>query len=65
MTTNGDTSACQVAQPCADHPQEALGFVAVSSILVITPIPDTINKKSHTTQIDWSRMTIYKELLHL
>jgi hypothetical protein len=47
------------------HPQEALGFIAVSSILVITPIPDIINKKSQTTQIDWSMMTIYKELLHL
>jgi hypothetical protein len=42
------------------HPQEALGFGATSSILVITPILDITNKKSHTTQIDWSRMTIYK-----
>jgi hypothetical protein len=49
---------------CA-HTQKAPGFVVVSSILVITPILDVINKKSHTTQIDWSRMTIYKELLHL
>jgi hypothetical protein len=63
MTTNGDTSACQVAQPCADHPQEALGF-GESSILVITPIPDITNKKSHATQMNWARVTIYKEILH-
>jgi hypothetical protein len=42
------------------YPQEALGFSATSSILVITPIPDITNKESHTTQIDWSRMTRYK-----
>jgi hypothetical protein len=42
------------------HPQEALGFIAVSSIKVITPLPDMTNKESHTTQIDWSRMTRYK-----
>jgi hypothetical protein len=42
------------------YPQEALCFGAASSILVITPIPDITNKKSHTTQIDWSRMIIYK-----
>jgi hypothetical protein len=42
------------------YPQEALGFGSTSSILVITPIPDITNKKSHTTQIDWSRMTIKK-----
>jgi hypothetical protein len=47
------------------HPQEALGFGAASSILVITPILDITNKKSHTTQIDWSRVIIYKEILHL
>jgi hypothetical protein len=34
------------------HPQEALGFIVASSILVITPIPDVTNKKSHMTQID-------------
>jgi hypothetical protein len=34
------------------HPQEALGFIAVSSILVITPLPDVTNKKSHTTPMD-------------
>jgi hypothetical protein len=42
------------------YPQEALGFGATSSILVITPIPDITNKESHTTQIEWSRMTRYK-----
>jgi hypothetical protein len=52
MTTNYDTSACQVAQPCVDHPQEALGFVAAPSVLVITPLPDVTNKKSHTVQMD-------------
>jgi hypothetical protein len=52
MTTNCDTSACQVAQPCVDHPHEALGFVAAPSVLVITPLPNITNKKSHATQID-------------
>jgi hypothetical protein len=42
------------------HPQEALGFSAVTPILVIPPLPDITNKKSHTTQIDGLRMTIYK-----
>ena len=42
------------------YPQEALSFGAASSILVITPILDITNKKSHTTQIDGLRMTIYK-----
>ena len=60
MTTNCDTCACQVAQPCVDHPQEALVFVAAPSILVITPLLDVTNKKSHMTQIDWAMMTIYK-----
>jgi hypothetical protein len=60
MTTNGDTSACQVAQPCVDHPQEALGFIAVPSVLVITPLPDVTNKKSCATPMDWARVTIYK-----
>jgi hypothetical protein len=45
--------------------QEALGFVAAPSILVITPLPDVINKKSHAAQIYWARMTIYKKRLHL
>jgi hypothetical protein len=65
MTTNGDTSVCQVAQPCADHPQEAFGFSVVPPILVITPLPDVTNKKSHATPMDWARVTIYKEILHL
>ena len=52
MTTNGDTSACQVAQPCADHPKEALDFIAVPPILVITPLPDVTNKKSHAIQMN-------------
>ena len=63
MTTNCDTSACQVAQPCADHPQEALGFIAVPSVLVITPLSDITNKKSHATPMNWARMTMYKETL--
>jgi hypothetical protein len=65
MTANGDTNACQVAQPCVDHPQEALGFVMAPSVLVITPLPDITNNKSHATQMDWARMTIYKKKLHL
>jgi hypothetical protein len=36
---------------CA-HTQKALGFVATSSILVITPLPDETNKRSHAAQID-------------
>jgi hypothetical protein len=52
MTTKCDTSACQVAHPCVDRPQEALGFVAAPSILVTTPLPDVTNKKSRTTQMD-------------
>jgi hypothetical protein len=44
------------------HPQEALGFIAVSSILVITP--DITNKKSRVTLMDWVRVTIYKEILY-
>ena len=47
------------------YPQEALGFGVASSILVITPLPDITNKKSRTTQIDWARVIIYKEILHL
>ena len=52
MTANGDTNACQVAQPCVDHPQEALGFVAAPSVLIIIALPDITNKKSHVIQID-------------
>ena len=63
MTANGDTNACQVVQPCVDHPPEALGFIVAPSALVITPLPDVTNKKSHTTQLYWSRVTIYKETL--
>jgi hypothetical protein len=33
------------------HPPEALGFNAVSPILVITPLPGITNKKSHATPI--------------
>jgi hypothetical protein len=36
---------------CA-HTQKAPGFIAVSSILVITPIPDITNKKSHASPIN-------------
>jgi hypothetical protein len=60
MTINRDTSVCRATQPCVDHPQEALGFVAAPSVLVITPLPDVTNKKSHAAQIDWVRMAIYK-----
>jgi hypothetical protein len=65
MTANGDTNACQVAQPCVDHPPEALGFIVAPSALVITPLPDVTNKKSYATPIDWARVTIYIEILHL
>jgi hypothetical protein len=47
---------------CA-HSQEALGFVAAPSVLVITPLPDVINKKFPMAQIYWARVTIYKETL--
>jgi hypothetical protein len=46
------------------HPQEALGFIAVSSSKVITPLPDITNKKSRVTLMDWVRVTIYKEILY-
>jgi hypothetical protein len=65
MTTNGDTSACRAAQPCVDRRQEALGFVAAPSVLVITPVSDITNNKSRTTQIDLARVIIYKDILHL
>ena len=65
MTTNCDTSACQVAHPCLDRPHEALGFVVAPLVLVITPLSDITNKKSHATQMNWARVTMYKEILHL
>jgi hypothetical protein len=46
------------------HPQEALGFIAVPSVLVITPLLDVTNKKSRVTLMDWVRVTVYKEILH-
>jgi hypothetical protein len=46
------------------HPQETLGFIAVPSVLVITPLLDVTNEKSRVTLIDWARVTIYKEILH-
>jgi hypothetical protein len=46
------------------HPQEALGFIAVPSVLVITPLLDVTNKKSRVTLMDWVRVTIYKEILY-
>jgi hypothetical protein len=52
MNNNRDTSVCRAAQLCVDHLQEALGFVTAPSVLVIIPLPDITNKKSHTTQID-------------
>jgi hypothetical protein len=65
MTTNCDTSTCQVAQPCVDHPQEALGFVAAPSVLVITPLPDVTNKKSHTLTNRLSQDDNIQKRLHL
>ena len=62
MTTNCDTSVCRVVQPCA-HTQKALGFVTSPLVLVITPLSDITNKKSHATPMDWARVTIYKETL--
>jgi hypothetical protein len=47
------------------HPQEALGFIAVPSVLVITPLPDITNKQSHATPMNWARVTMYEEILHL
>jgi hypothetical protein len=47
------------------HPQKDLGFVTAPSVFVIAPLPDITNKKSRTTQIDWARVIIYKEILHL
>jgi hypothetical protein len=64
MTTNRDTSVCPVAQPCG-HTQEALGFVTAPLVLVITPLSDITNKKSRATQMNWARVTMYKEILHL
>ena len=31
--------------------------------LVITPLSDITNKKSHATQMNWARVTIYEETL--
>jgi hypothetical protein len=45
------------------HPQEALDLVASPSVLVTTPLPDVTNRKSRATQLDWSRVIIYKETL--
>jgi thioesterase domain-containing protein len=64
MTTNCDTGVCRVAQPCA-HTQKALGFAMAPLVLVITPLSDITNKKSHAIQMNWARMTMYKEILHL
>jgi hypothetical protein len=64
MTTNYDTSVCRVAQPCV-HTQKALDFVTAPPVLAITPLPDITNKKSHVTQMNWARVTIHKEILHL
>jgi hypothetical protein len=47
------------------YPQEALGFGATPSVLVITPLLDITSKKSRATPMDWARVTIYKEILHL
>jgi hypothetical protein len=49
---------------CA-HTQKALGFVTAPPVLVVTPLSNITNKKSRTTQIDWARVIIYKEILHL
>jgi hypothetical protein len=53
MTTNCDTNVCRVAQPCA-YTQKALGFVTAPLVLVITPLSDITNKKSHATQMNWA-----------
>jgi hypothetical protein len=60
MTTNCDTSVCRVAQPCA-HTQKALGFVTAALVLVITPLSDITNKKSHAIQMNWARVTIQRD----
>jgi hypothetical protein len=49
---------------CA-HTQKALGFVTTPLVLVITPLSDITSKKSHVTQMNWARVTMYKEILHL
>jgi hypothetical protein len=49
---------------CA-HTQKALGFVTTPLVLVITPLPEVTNKKSRVTLMDWARVTIYKEILHM
>jgi hypothetical protein len=46
---------------CA-HTQKALGFVTAPPVLVITPLSNITNKKSRTSQIDWARVIIYKEI---
>jgi hypothetical protein len=51
MTINCDTSVCRVAQSCA-HTKKALGFVTAPLVLVITPLSDITNKKSHVTQMN-------------
>jgi hypothetical protein len=55
---------CRVAQPCA-HTRKTLDFVTAPLVLVITPLSDITNKKPHATQMNWSRVTMYKEILHL
>jgi hypothetical protein len=60
MTTNCDTSVCRVAQPCA-HTQKALGFVTTPLVLVITPLSNITNKKSHATQMNWAWVTIQRD----
>jgi hypothetical protein len=42
------------------YPQEALGFVAAPSVLVITPLPSSTNEKPYVAHIDQARMTRYK-----
>ena len=47
------------------YPQEALDFIAAPPVLVTTPLLDITNKKSHATQMNWARATIYKEIFHM
>jgi hypothetical protein len=42
------------------HPQEALGFIAAPSVLVITSLPNITNRKSYVAHMDYTRITIHK-----
>ena len=60
MTSNLDTSACRVAQPCGDRPQEALSFVAAPSVVNHSTLTElTTDENSHVALIDhaWTGIT--------